>query len=59
MIIKVSKKFETFFIQKQIQEYLMYWYVIDGIREHRFNWRKQKLIQMGFDINKTEEEMNE
>ena len=33
----------------------MYWYVIDGIREHRFNWRKQKLIQMGFDINKTEE----
>jgi len=34
-----------------------YWYVVDGIREHRFNWRKQKLIQMGFDINKTEEEI--
>ena len=31
--------------------------MIDGIREHRFNWRKQKLIQMGFDINKTEEEI--
>ena len=34
-----------------------YWYVIDGIREHRFNWRKQKLIKMGYDINKTEEEI--
>lgn len=37
-----------------------YWYVIDGIRQHRFNWRKQKLVKMGFDPNKTEEEiMNE
>ena len=37
-----------------------YWYVINGIREHRFNWRKQKLVNMGYDINKTEEEiMNE
>lgn len=34
-----------------------YWYVIDGIREHRFNWRKQKLVKMGYDINKTEEEI--
>ena len=34
-----------------------YWYVIDGIREHRFNWRKQRLIQMGYDVNKTEEEI--
>jgi len=34
-----------------------YWYVIDGIREHRFNWRKQKLIKMGYDPNKTEEEI--
>jgi hypothetical protein len=34
-----------------------YWYVIDGIREHRFNWRKQKLIKMGYDVNKTEEEI--
>jgi hypothetical protein len=37
-----------------------YWYLIDGIREHRFNWRKQKLIKLGYDKNKTEEEiMNE
>lgn len=34
-----------------------YWYVVDGIREHRFNWRKQKLIKLGYDPNKTEEEI--
>lgn len=34
-----------------------YWYLIDGIREHRFNWRKNKLIKMGYDKNKTEEEI--
>lgn len=34
-----------------------YWYVIDKKREHRFNWRKSKLVKMGFDINKTEEEI--
>lgn len=34
-----------------------YWYLIDGVREHRFNWRKSKLIRMGYDKNKTEEEI--
>lgn len=34
-----------------------YWYAIDGIRHHRFNWRKEKLIKMGFDKSKTEEEI--
>ena len=34
-----------------------YWYVINKIREHRFNWRKQKLIKMGYDKEKTEEEI--
>ena len=34
-----------------------YWYVIDGIRSHRFNWRKQKLLKLGYDTNKTEEEI--
>jgi hypothetical protein len=34
-----------------------YWYVVDGIREHRFNWRKQRLVKMGYDINKTEGEI--
>jgi hypothetical protein len=37
-----------------------YYYAIDGVRSHRFNWRKQKLVKLGYDINKTEEEiMNE
>lgn len=34
-----------------------YWYLINGIRNHRFNWRKQKLVKMGYDKNKTEEEI--
>jgi hypothetical protein len=34
-----------------------YWYVIRGVRHHRFNWRKSKLVKMGYDINKTEEEI--
>jgi hypothetical protein len=34
-----------------------YWYLVNGIREHRFNWRKNRLIKMGYDKNKTEEEI--
>lgn len=34
-----------------------YYYVIDGIRKHRFNFRKDKLIKQGFDPNKTEHEI--
>ena len=34
-----------------------YWYVINGIREHRFNWRKQKLVKMRYDKEKTENEI--
>jgi len=34
-----------------------YYYVIDGIRMHRFNFRKDKLIKEGFDSNKTEHEI--
>jgi hypothetical protein len=34
-----------------------YWYVINGIRKHRFNFRKHKLVENGFDSNKTEEEI--
>jgi hypothetical protein len=37
-----------------------YWYLINGVREHRFNWRKSRLVKLGFDSSKTEEEiMNE
>jgi hypothetical protein len=34
-----------------------YWYLINGIRHHRFNWRKQKLASMGYDVNKSEREI--
>jgi hypothetical protein len=34
-----------------------YWYVINGIRYHRFNFRKSILIKEGFDVNKTEKEI--
>jgi len=34
-----------------------YYYLIDGVREHRYNWRKHVLVDMGFDENKTEEEI--
>jgi hypothetical protein len=31
-----------------------YYYVIEGIRYHRFNYRKDKLVSLGYDSNKTE-----
>jgi len=34
-----------------------YYYIIDGIRHHRFNYRKDKLIKEGFNFNKTEHEI--
>ena len=34
-----------------------YWYLINGVREYRFNWRKQKLVSMGYDVNKSEREI--
>ena len=36
-----------------------YWYVIDEKREHRFNWRKSKLVKLGGDTNKKENEIME
>jgi hypothetical protein len=34
-----------------------YYYIIDGIRKYRFNYRKDKLIKDGFDPNKTEHQI--
>lgn len=36
-----------------------YWYLVDGKREHRFNWRKSKLKKLGADVKKTETEIME
>jgi hypothetical protein len=34
-----------------------YWYLVNGKRDYRFNWRKFKLVSMGADPNKTEEQI--
>jgi len=34
-----------------------YYYVIDGIRQNKFNYTKNKLIKEGYDSNKTEHEI--
>jgi hypothetical protein len=34
-----------------------YYYVIDGVRKHRFNYRKDKLVKEGFDPSKNEHEI--
>jgi len=42
------------FIHKTVSNY---YYVIDGNRKHRFNYRKDKLIRDGYDCNMTEHEI--
>lgn len=34
-----------------------YFWVVDGVRKHRFNYNKQNLGKQGFDISKTEVEI--
>lgn len=34
-----------------------YWYLVNGRRDYRFNWRKFKLVSLGADPNKTEEQI--
>ena len=34
-----------------------YYYIIDGIRHHRFNFRKDILVKQGYNIDKTEHEI--
>jgi len=34
-----------------------YYYVVDGIRKHRFGFRKDILVKEGFDVTKTEHEI--
>lgn len=34
-----------------------YWYVINGLRYYRFNFRKSKLVKEGFDSEKTEKQI--
>ncbi len=34
-----------------------YWWVVDKIRKHRFNFNKKKLVKMGYDVNLSESEI--
>jgi hypothetical protein len=42
------------FIKKTLPNY---YYIIDGHRKYRFNYRKDKLVKEGFDPNKSEHEI--
>lgn len=36
-----------------------YWYAVNGIRKHRFNYRKHLLVKKGADPNKTEDQITQ
>lgn len=44
------------FIKSRLSEPNYYW-VVDGIRKHRFNYNKKRLVKMGYDPNKSESEI--
>lgn len=52
-----GKMYETLGFTKISQSKPNYWYVINDIRYHRFNFRKSILVKEGFDKNKTEKQI--
>jgi hypothetical protein len=52
-----GKMYETLGFNKISQSKPNYWYVINDIRYHRFNFRKSILVKEGFDKNKTEKQI--
>jgi len=49
--------YENLGFTKKSQSKPNYWYVINGIRYYRFNFRKSVLVKQGYDKNKTEKEI--
>ena len=49
--------YETLGFKRISQSAPNYWYVINGLRYHRFNFRKSVLVKEGYDRNKTEKEI--
>ena len=49
--------YETLGFKRISQSTPNYWYVINGLRYHRFNFRKSVLVKEGYDRNKTEKEI--
>ena len=55
--ISQGKLYETLGFKAQGKTQPNYYYIIDGIRNYRFNFRKDRLVKQGFDNNKTEHEI--
>lgn len=51
--------YEVLGFQKYNESKPNYFYIINGKREYRFNYRKSILVKQGFDPNKTEKEIME
>lgn len=49
--------YENLGFKRKSQSNPNYWYVINGLRYYRFNFRKSILVKEGFDKNKTEKEI--
>lgn len=52
-----GKMYENLGFKRKSQSKPNYWYVINGLRYHRFNFRKSILVKEGYDKNKTEKEI--
>jgi hypothetical protein len=52
-----GEMYEKLGFKKIHQSKPSYWYVINGLRYYRFNFRKSILVKQGFDPNKTEKEI--
>ncbi len=52
-----GKLYEALGFKSQGKTQPNYYYIIDGIRKHRFNFRKDVLVKQGYDINKTEHQI--
>ena len=55
--ISQGKLYEILGFESQGKTESNYYYVIDGIRKHRFNFRKDILVKEGYDANKTEHQI--
>lgn len=55
--ISVGNSYEKLGFIKEGNTLPGYHWIVDGIRTYRYNWRKDKLVKMGFDSNKTEDEI--
>jgi len=55
--ISQGKLYETLGFKYQGKTTPNYYYIVDDIKRHRFNFRKDVLVKQGYDKNKTEHEI--